>query len=412
MRRLAVVLTLLALAAGCSRRDRNNPLDPANPQTGGRPTGFNAVAGFDIVSLSWTPQPSLDIDGFQIDRLLPGDSLYRPLGGLLSRDASSILDTEPNGATVRYRLWYVIQGQRSHLPAEDEATPGPLRPWVAEFGNSSLTRLSPDGRDVVFRTSGVGAVQSLDVDRANGRVWCSSSQDGWLTNVDPDGSIRVQVTGLQQPYTLAISPGDGSVWACDLYGQVLHYALDGSPATPGAIGNLAEPEGVAVNPGDYSVWVCERQGNRVRHYSAAGQIINSTTLGLPTRVAVDSATGIAWVTSYDRGRLWRLAPDGRLIDSTSVIALGLALDRPRGRVWLADPFDGAAIALDFSTLAPLVTVAVQDVRDVAVDRATGDAWFTSPGLGAVVRLRSDGHELQRLTGLSVPTEIRLDPGLP
>ena len=62
MRRLFSLLTLLLLVmlSGCSRRERTNPLDPANPATGGGPSGFNAIADFSLVRLSWDAQPDLD----------------------------------------------------------------------------------------------------------------------------------------------------------------------------------------------------------------------------------------------------------------------------------------------------------------------------------------------------------------
>ena len=45
MRRVAALLTVALLAAGCSERARLNPFDPANPDTGGQPAGFVAIAG-------------------------------------------------------------------------------------------------------------------------------------------------------------------------------------------------------------------------------------------------------------------------------------------------------------------------------------------------------------------------------
>src|SRR5437763_5792 len=57
------VLTALGLAAacvaaaGCSSRERANPLDPANTRTGGAPTGFQALADDRAVELVWNYSP-------------------------------------------------------------------------------------------------------------------------------------------------------------------------------------------------------------------------------------------------------------------------------------------------------------------------------------------------------------------
>jgi sugar lactone lactonase YvrE len=413
-RALLVAAALALLAAGCSRRVRDNPLDPLNPSTGGRPAGFNAIAGFTLVSLSWTPQPDLEIDGFMLERQVAGDSVYRPVDGVLPRDASSYVDLgRVNGVTVRYRLYFVIDGAPVRVPAEDVATPGPLRPWVSEFGGH-LTRLSPDGRDIVFRVGDVGEVEGIALDywSTPGRVWCTAQPEGWLTGLDVNGSFRLRQEGLQSPNELAVSPGDGTVWVSDRSGALLHFGPDGQPRTPNSIGPIAQPEGIAISARDLSIWVCENGGNRVRRYSAAGSIIASTAVIQPFRVAVDSLSGIGWVTSFARGLVYRIAGDGTLLDSASVGGpIGIAIDRVHERVWIADRLDGAAIALDPSTLARIVTVPnLPGIRDVAVDRASGDAWFTLPSQNVVVRLDKDGHEVTRIGALDTPLEIRIDPG--
>ncbi len=418
MRRLLLVLTLAALAAGCSARDRANPLDPANPDTRGRPTGFASVAGYTLVMLSWTPQPSLAIDGFQIERLLAGDSLYRPLGGVLPPSASGFLDSgEPNGVLVRYRLYYVIHGAPANLPAEDQATPGPLLPWVVEQGGASVTRLSPDGRHVMFRVGDVGHPQSLAIAPAAGAIWSSSIEDGLVSLSDNGGTVRQSIRGLASPSTMAANPADGSVWVCDpggSTGQVWHFGTDGGAGVPASLSPLDDPEGIALSPRDHSVWVCERAGNRLSRYAPTGVRLSETPLAGPTRVLVDSLTGVGWVSSFGAGRIWRLSASGALLDSSSVTPtpIGMAVDYAHGRAWVVDPNAATVYALDPSTLTPLFSVGgLSGAWDVAVDRATGDAWVTVRGQGEVVRLAAaDGRVLERCGGLDDPIEVRLDPG--
>ena len=132
MRRLAALLAL-ALLASCSRRERLNPLDGANPQSGGAPEGFNALADFVSVHLVWTARPDLPIDGYQLYRKAAFDSLYRPLGGLLSRSTSQFFDGSCiNGVDFSYHLHYVVDGRVSQRYARDLATPGSVRAWVGD----------------------------------------------------------------------------------------------------------------------------------------------------------------------------------------------------------------------------------------------------------------------------------------
>lgn len=416
MRRLLLVLSLAALAAGCSRRDRSNPLDPANPSTGGRPAGFNAIAGLSSVKLMWAPQPGLGIDGFQLQRQRPGDAAFRALGSVLPPTSSSYIDGGVlNGERVRYRLYYVLHGATENLPAEDEATPGALRPWVVEVGGSHLTRLTPDGRDVLFRSSGLGQVQSLAVSPATGAVWCSASYDGRLSWCDPGGNPQLQLTGLHQPFSIALSPQDGSAWVCELSGQVAHIGSDGIARAPGTIAPLDDPQGIAVSPRDFSVWICERLGNHVLHYGPTGTPLGTTTLPQPSRVAMDSLANLTWVASYGTGRLWILNAVGAVLDSTLQVSgpVGIAVDRARGRVWIADAVAGRLLALDPVTLDELFRVSgLPGAWDVSVDPGSGEAWVTVRGLNEVVRVGLDGTILDRCGGLSDPIEVRLDPGGP
>jgi DNA-binding beta-propeller fold protein YncE len=412
MRAVLPLLTALALLAGCSSRERANPLDPANPETGGRPPGFNAIAGHDIVLLSWTPHPELAIDGFRVMRLAPGDSVYRPIAGALSPTTSRCNDLlVADGATYRYRLYYIIQGSPGHLPAEDVATPGPLRPWVADYGSGSLLRLSPDGRDVIAGYSDAGDVQSLAVDPADGRVWTSASTDGIVSTRLPGDPVPVVIPGLGRPYSLAVSPLDHGAWVCNLNGSLAHFSTDGGRIA--YLTNLVNPTGVAVSPRDYSVWVCEKDGDRARHLNSAGTLIATARVPAATRVAVDSLSGQAWITSYEGGRVWRVSALGALLDSSSAAAgpIGIAVDARRGRAWIADALGDRVLALELATMRVLVTVTgLPEAGDLDVDLATGEVWVVARASQEIVRLSRDGVVLQRLGGFSDPSAVRLDPG--
>ncbi|MCC6649775.1 MAG: hypothetical protein IT348_01345 [Candidatus Eisenbacteria bacterium] len=418
MRPLAALLTLALLAAaagGCSQRERANPLDPVNPQTGGRPEGFNATSGFSVITIAWTPRPDLAVDGFQLYRLAPGDSLYRPLGDVRDTRSSGYVDSGVlNGLRYRYRLFYVVGGTPGSNAAEDEATAGPLRPYVADPGAGALVRLTPDGRDVTVRWTQFGDVQSLAMDAAAGTLWVSAWTSGVVAVFDPNSGQGTFSPGIQSPYTLAVDPVDHSAWICDLSGSVHHRAMDGGPGTPGQLTLLDDPIGIAVGP-DRSVWVCEGAGNRVRRYDNAGAPQATAFLSAsPSRVAVDGTTRVAWVTSLNGARLWRISENGTVVDSSGAFSgpIGLAIDRPHGRVWVADAAGNRVIALDINTLAVLRTVTgIGEPRSVAVDFATGQVWVVARGERSVIRLSNDGEVLDRTGGFSDPFEIALDPGL-
>jgi YVTN family beta-propeller protein len=244
-------------------------------------------------------------------------------------------------------------------------------------------------------------------------VWTSSSIDGLVTARDPGGFAPAQITGISQPFEIAITPYDGSAWICDLAGSLAHYDGNGFPVSPAQIPLLDLPIGVAVDPRDFSIWVCESGGSRVRHFTLNGNAIATAYLPRPSRVAVDSLTEVAWVTSSGTGRIWRIAPGGAVLDSLAVASapLGIAIDRGHGRVWVTDAAADRVLAIDINTRAVLFSVpGIAEPRGVAVDAASGDAWVVARVAGAVYRISKDGVVLERCDGFSDPYEIGLDPG--
>jgi DNA-binding beta-propeller fold protein YncE len=419
MRRLAPLLALAVLAlalsvAGCSRRDRANPLDPANPSTGGGPTGFNAIADFGIVRLQWDAEPGLGIDGFLLERLAPADTVYRPIGSLLPASLSRFTDFGVlNGKRYQYRLRFVVGGAPGTRAATDEATPGDARVWVSDPGWPALLRLSPDGRDVA-QAIGVGAPNGLAYDRASQYVWYTDLNDGQVGLYDPQVVATNRFSGFSDARELALDAVNESVWITDRQaGRVRHLYPTGASATPGSIELLDGPTGIAVDAGDRSVWICENAGGRVRHYDVDGRAISNTEFAAPWRVAVDSVTHVAWVTSLDRGLVTRIAGNGQALDTLRVASgpLGITLDRDHDRVWIADAVGDRVIVVRLSDRAAVFTVSgLHGARDIAVDRTTGEAWVVASTDHAVVRLSPTGAILQRVSGLGNPTEIRFDAG--
>ncbi len=413
MRALAAFLAL-ALLAGCSRRERANPFDPGNPVTRGRPAGFAAIAGAGLVQLRWTPPPLSGTFGYRVFRLVEGDNVFRPVGPLLTGNESSYFDLPvTNGLRLDYRLYFVFSNVLGGLPAEDHATPGLLRPWVADLSRRSLIEATPDGRHVAFETAGFFGPTHVAVEPGTGRVWISDTYDGRVVLFDPANGTRVPITGLSEPVAIAIDPVDRSAWVCDqALDAVYHYTSTGAPGVPDKLDPIDTPIGIAVDPAGTTVWVCERGGNRVRRFSRAGVPLGATDVPAPSRVAVDSANGDAWVTSSDGHQVVHLSPAGAALDTVTDVSspVGIAVDARNGRIWVADPVAGQVLALRRGGAIEFRVGGLPGAREIAIDPASGEAWVTVSGSGELVRLSATGVALERLGGLSDPYGVALDTG--
>ena len=413
MRRLPSFLAL-ALIAGCSSREHANPFDPENPVTHGRPPGFEALARPQFVQLFWT-RPSLSEDfGYRLFRRLAGESEFRQIGSDLSGTAASYPDFNlENGKRSEYRLYYLFSGVMGGLPAEDYATPGPLRPWCADLSRRTLTAVTPDGHHVLSESGGFFGPTHVAVDATRGRVWISDTYDGRVEIFNPDNQLGTSIPGFAEPVAIAVDPFDQSAWICDqARNAVFHYTAGGSPGTPSQLpGTITTPIGVACDSASGTVWVCARGDNQVQRYSRTGVRLGVTTVTAPSRVAVDSLTGDAWATSFAGAGVVQISAAGEILGTVALSGpIGVAVDARRDRIWVADARAGQVVAIRRGRSIEFRVGALVETREIAVDLASGEAWVTAPGIHALVRISASGAVLERLAGFSDPYGIALDPG--
>src|SRR5262249_58397349 len=106
--------------------------------------------------------------------------------GLLPPSATRYSDVGLlNGLTHFYRLVYVFPEGERGVAAEDVATPGPTRPWVADAGAGQVLRLTPDARHVAAIRSGFDYPSALAIDPVSGWVWISDNAAGVVAILNP-----------------------------------------------------------------------------------------------------------------------------------------------------------------------------------------------------------------------------------
>jgi sugar lactone lactonase YvrE len=414
VRRFAPLL-VAALLAGCSSREHANPFDPENPVTQGRPPGFTALAGAQFVTLRWTRPVLAGEFSYRLFRRAAGAPDFAQVGPDLAGTASSYVDFGDsgleNGTTYQYRLYYVFSGSMGGLPAEDYATPGPLRPWCADLARRTLIGITPDGHHILSETGGFFGPTQVAVDPVTRAVWITDTYEGAVVILNPATGARTPLRGPGEPVSVALDPIDGSGWVgVQGIDAVNHFTRGGSAGTPPQLAGIANPIGIATDPTTGTVWVCARSGNEVRRYARTGTLIGATPIGAPSRVAVDSLTGDAWVTSFEGAAVYRISSDGTVVTTVPFSGpIGVAVDNRRDRIWVADARAGQAVAVRRGGAIEFRVGGLVETREIAVDLATGDAWVTCPGMKSVARLSASGAILERLGGFDDPYGIALDP---
>jgi DNA-binding beta-propeller fold protein YncE len=410
--RLALLILGAFALAGCGTRPRANPFDPHNPGTQGRPSGFVALAADREVRMRWDAVTGSFI-GFEIQRRGPGETDYRPIATGLSPSLTAFRDVPVlNGADYDYRLYFVFLSGRGNLPAEDSASPGAARPWLIESGGTALLRATPDNRHVLDRRSGYSGTSDVAVNPAIGDVWVTDEGAGRLVIYQGDTGVTLSVPGFQRPVAVAVDRSNSTGWVCDIgTGRVRHVRRDGGFESID-IGPLNQPVDAAVDPFFGSVWVCELGANRVLFHDDVGAFQWSVTVPGPSRVAVDSTTHEAWVTSFDFGTVTRISPGGQVLDVVPnfVAPLGVSVDSRRGVIWVADPLGNRVVALDRTGGELFRVNGLTDAGEISVDVTTGEAWAVLGSAGSVARISPAGTVIRTQGGFDFPYAISVDPG--
>ena len=284
---LLLVLLIGLGSVGCENRQRINPFDPANPNTGGTPSLLDARAASNLVSLHWDPEQVAGLRATRIYRRLLGTDEGELLTPALDPMTRTYVDSSArNGIDYEYRLELELSSGARPVTAWDAATPGEVIPWIADSNGGGLSRMTPDGRDQVARV-GIGW-WSLDlaVDSLESAVWTVDYLGGALYRHAVDGGEMLKV-GLTGARAVAVDLDGESIWVGSFDRQRLERRRrDGSLAwAADGVGWVEDLLAVPPN----GVWLCSQSGE-LRLYQNDAVTASYTNVEGPVALAPVSYT--------------------------------------------------------------------------------------------------------------------------
>jgi DNA-binding SARP family transcriptional activator/DNA-binding beta-propeller fold protein YncE len=225
--------------------------------------------------------------------------------------------------------------------------------WVANAGDSTLTRIDPRTSKVV-KVLGIGT-HLHDLATGFGSVWTANGEDGTVTRIDARRDEPVATlhfgAGPEQP-VLWVATGARSVWATR--GDTL---LQIDPASDRLRRRIRIPSPAGLAAGPRGAWVLTTDHRLVR-VSPEGAVTTVTAPLGKAALAPATGDGSLWLVVYaGRGQIWRIDPEsvgvsattaGRYPAVTAMTKTGLyPLDVAVGRdaVWAVD-VDGTVLRID------------------------------------------------------------------
>jgi hypothetical protein len=365
---IAALLLPAVSSSGCSTRDPSNPFDPNNPDTQGSPALLRAFAEDGQVELRWSLEEVEDVLGVRVLRGLVAKPVREELNVLFEQVGAGegrFVDRElANDSTYSYHLEVRTPAQEWIATEPDLATPGPSEPWVGDATGGGLVRITPDGRDPLFRVEASRDLLDLQID-PNGEVWGADYGSGQVVHFSREGEVRSawEFSGCN---TVAIDPLSAEIWIGSFDQQeVIRVDRSANVRFRFESAGLVED----ISPGLFpegGIWIASR-------FSGVTRLVRDQLAAQwpefewPVAITPDHA-GWAWVIDRQRPGAAQILGDGRVVWSDAA---------------MIDPKDGD---LD----------------------GGGGFWIADPGRGGVIHVDGEGHEISFLAVGAVDA-VTLDP---
>lgn len=372
---------LLVLFFACADRERENPLDPLNSQTFGKPVGLDVVSFGKKIVLTWHSFQVNGLTGTRIYRQSVPDSSYREIA-FVSGSQSDYEDKNVEyGVKYYYKIQMITESYQTPLSDAVKIIPGPSYVWGTTGNNGTVFKLTHDASHRIFERNiflsaegitGAGThrgvwvtdyyldqivrigetgqprqwYQNFDspVDIAYDSVrqilWIAEQISGRIVLMDTSGARIAELTDFLSPSSVSVNVGTGFCWVADPHLRAVIW-IDPETYALTRLSSLLRPEDVDVNPRDESCWVAD--SSRVLKVNRGGNFLLSVTgFHWATDVAANPNTGQCWVIDWqpgaDKSRVVLLSATGEKVLEMPGFYNPQSLD--------VDPFDGSCVVAD------------------------------------------------------------------
>ncbi|HET9940630.1 MAG TPA: hypothetical protein VFR25_05980 [Candidatus Eisenbacteria bacterium] len=424
---LLAILVLFAASGGCETRDRANPLDPYNNETGGLIQGFNALAGNRQVEIRWSRVKQNGLVGYRLLRWLPGDTPSVLEDHIASNLTGTVDSAVVNEESYVYQVVAHFQSGDTLASPPDTATPGTRQIIVLGADLPGMYGLTPDGRDILFAQQSQDAYEDMELDENRGILWLSIPLAGSVFRLFPRGADAAPEIQVRYASDVSISDQRGYGWVADpLAGEVHRYG----PSLDDVDGTVPVRAGEArvVEAGKHTpfVWIGNDAG-QVFRYTTSDPITSTgewIVQGAVRAIAIDEGKGQAWVVVRPHGEtgtddLYRIDPVDSTVTGVPFRLANVAdveFDEARHSLWVSEEGppglgSGRLDRLDDQGEIQATRSGIEPFG-IHVDKQTGNCWVADLKSKRVLEVAPDGFVELRTTRIETPYLVRVIPGAP
>ena len=414
-RAIGIVMGAALFLVSCSDRQHDNPFDPANPRTGGRPTGLSLLATAGHVRVSWPVWQVEGIDSVIIYRRAAADSQFFKIGRIPG-DQNEFFDTNISYG-IRYEYYITVCSGSYSSPGSEvvATTPGPAYVWIADRASGYFSCVSYDLSQTLGKFGMMNFPCFVGPSPKEKAAWIYSRYTDEIYKINRAGRLISLITEMANVVDMKIDTLLCHVWvATSEPPQVIRLAADGSRIE--TIRQLLSPIHIAVDGLHQRVFVIDNSRRRVFGFETNGSLIaESPTLVSPQALALNESEQRIWIA--DSTRLieldYQLRQTG-VAKETFYHAALVAFDQKRQQGWLVDlePTGVPASLSKFNRHGELAFTLARFGRPqcLAVDEFSGSCLLGDVGYGdpGCARVSEDGRSVELLRQWLLPYDIELE----
>ncbi|HDP98808.1 MAG TPA: hypothetical protein ENN22_06450 [bacterium] len=399
----------------CVERDRLNPLDPKNPETGGRPQRLNIYSEYNRVYLSWRSVDNQDKIWFRIYRKQNAETEFDMLDQI-SGDSNQYVDT-----TVQYDIRYVyrltfVGDDFESAPSDTVSiTPGPTFIWAGDFYERTLVKLTHDCSHQIKRFPIAAYPWSIYLADNKNDFWITDALLNRLLVYDLRTSELRFITAFDKgrPIELKIDQQRDRIWVLDNKNNSVH-TFNQRGSLLNSLHGFSKAEDLDVDRNDGVCWVTDSQRRKLFRIDFHFRM-DSLALDLysPTKIAINQRTRQIWL--IDSNRLLKISDQGEIILSINSglnAPLELAVDESNGNCWVIDwsQSDSRSGVIGFSDAGiPFVNISnFKFLNNIIVNPYDNGCIITDSGSGEIIRIDASGRIVGKLTNFNYPFGIVVD----
>jgi len=322
----------------CAERERLNPIDPQNSETGGKPQGLRIYSEYEKAFLTWDNIKLTDFLGYRVYRKTKHGSEFELLY-LTPKDSNCFVDKHLSyEQRYTYRISVLANDFESNFSDTVTIIPGPTLIWLSDVYSSRLIKLSHDCAHEISSFKVDGYPWTITHQETNGNLWYS---DVLLNRIykfkDKQQPTLFADLSNHEPIDFVIDEKKDRIWVADeLNGNIFIFNTLGD--TLKRLQKFEKPVDIDCYSADGSCWVADAKKRSVSKISSDFNIVTEIfSMNSPAAVSVNQTTGEIWAA--DKSKVFKFDENGNnllTIDSGLNYPFKVAVDFQLGCCWVLD----------------------------------------------------------------------------